>query len=246
VLDDGRLDALLDGPRTINEALYALQAEEATALRGYMRVLGDELREESASAIIRMRALVDDLSTHHAVNQKLAAQRRTADHQILEAIAALVTIAKSLESLARQADSMPDRVQTVLNSADVTEIHKKLAEALELDIWARLITHSDDEARRFADIASRIEKNVHAAVQNLRDANAGKPSLPQIKTEGTVKERLLNRAHRCYICLLRLSGDVHHLAINFAALCVGTGAVCVGLAAVVFLIRQLSHISVGH
>ena len=208
------------GPRGAIEALYALQVEEANALRADMREVIDELR------------------AHHTRYQEMAGQRTTADHQILEAVAALVTIAKALESLARQADSMPARVQTVINSADVTAIHKKLADSLEIDIWARLGVHSDAEFKRFADIAARIEKNVHAAVRNLRDAHVGKPSLPRVKTGGTLKERLLSQTHHYYVYLLRLSGDVHHLAITCAA-------VCVGLAALIFLIGQLSHMLSG-
>ncbi|PNE59768.1 hypothetical protein A8H39_01060 [Paraburkholderia fungorum] len=212
---------LRGGPRGAVEALYALQAEEATALRADMREAVDELR------------------AYHARYQEMDKQRRTADHQILEAVAALIAIAKALECLAHQADSMPDRVQTVLNSADVTEIHKKLADALAVDIWARLGTHSDAEAKRFGDIAARIEKNVHAAVRNLRDANVGKPSLPPLKTGGTLKDRFFGRARHYYIHLLRLGGDVHHLAVAFAS-------VCVGLAAIAILIGQISHIPIGH
>ncbi|MGF6604460.1 chromosome segregation ATPase [Paraburkholderia sp. GAS448] len=245
---------LRGGPRGAIEALYALQAEEATALRADMREMVEEFRAQHRGAIealyaIRaevatalradVREVVDELRAHHARYQEMVEQRRTADHQILEAVAVLTAIAKALESLAREADSMPDRVQAVLNSADVTEIHKKLADALAVDIWARLGTHSDAEAKRFADIAARIDMNVHAAVRNLRDANIGKPSLPPVKTGGTVKERFLRRAHHYYISLLRLSGDVHHLAVTFAS-------VCVGLAALAFLIRQLSRIPTGH
>jgi hypothetical protein len=212
---------LRGGPRGAVEALYLLQLEEADRLRTDMREVLDELR------------------AHHTRYQEMADQRRTADHQTLEAVASLTAIAKALESLARQADSMPDRVQAVLNSADVTEIHKKLADALALDIWARLGTHSDTEAKRFSDIATRIEKNVHATVKNLRDANAGKPILPPAKAGGSLKERLVGRAHRYYIHLLRLSGDVHPLAVTFAS-------ICVGLAAIAILIGQISRLSIGH
>lgn len=233
------MSALRGGPRGAVEALYALQGEEADRLRADIRVMLEEICAQHARHQAIADVVVQELRDHHARYREMADQRHTADHQILEAVAALTAIAKALESLARQADSMPDRVQTVLNSADVTEIHKKLADALAVDIWARLGTHSDAEAKRFAVIASRIETSVHAAVRNLRDAIVGKPSLPQVKTGGTVKERLLGRSHSIYIYLLRLSGDVHHLAATFAS-------VCVGLAALVFIIGQISRISTGH
>ncbi|VVE18714.1 hypothetical protein [Pandoraea cepalis] len=212
---------LYGGPYSAAEEIYLMQAEEATNLRA------------------DMREVVDILHAHHTHNLAMAERRQTADHQILETVAALITIANALESLARQADSMPDRVQAVLNAADVTEIHKRLADALALDIWARLGTHSEAEAKRLGDIGARIEKNVHEIVRNLHDANAGKPSLPPLKPEGTAKGRLLSRARLCYIYLLRLSGDVHHLVSIVAS-------VCVALAAIAILVGQLSHVPSGH
>ena len=209
------------GPRGAIEALYALQAEEATALRADMRQVIEELR------------------AHHARYQEMAALRATADHQIIAAVAALADIAKALESLASQANSMPERVQAVLNSADVTELHRKLGEALTVDIWARLGAHSDTEAKRLAEIATRIEKNVHAAVQTLRDANAGKPSLPPPTAEGTATERLRSRAHYYYVHLLRLSGDLQPLAVSFAS-------ICVGLTAIAILFLQLFRTPISH
>jgi len=198
-----------------------MQAEEATNLRA------------------DMREVVEELHAHHARYQEMAALRATADDQIIEAVGALATIAKALESVAHQADSMPDRVQAVLNSADVTEIHKKLADALTVDIWAQLGTHSDTEAKRFADIAARIEKNVRVTVRSLADANAGKPSLPPIRSAGTAKEWCWNRACYYYVHLLRLSIDLQPVAVTFAS-------VCAGLAAVATLILQISRIAATH
>lgn len=212
---------LRGGLRGAMEALYALQAEEATALRADMREVVEELR------------------AHHARYQEMAALRATADHQIIVAVGALVDIAKALELLAIQANSTPEKVQAVLNSADVTELHRKLGEALTVDIWARLGAHSDTEAKRFADIATRIEKNVHAAVQTLRDANAGKPSLPPPSAEGTVTERLRSRARYHYVQLLRLSADLQPLAVSFAG-------ICVGLTAVAVLFLQVLRTSITH
>ncbi|ODV44483.1 hypothetical protein AWV79_07580 [Cupriavidus sp. UYMMa02A] len=177
---------LRGGPRGAVEALYALQVEEATALRADMR-------------------------------------------EVVEAIRAH---AKALESLASQANAMPEKVQVVLSSADVTELHRRLADALTVDIWANLVAHSDSEARRFSEIATRIESSVHAAVQNLQDANAGKPILPPVKADGTFTERLLSRARYCYVHLLRLSEDLQPLALAFAS-------VCLGLTAITLLIRKI-------
>lgn len=207
-------------PRGAVEALFALQAEEATALRADMREVIEELR------------------AHHARYQEMAALRATADQQIIEAVATVASIAKALEAITSQANTMPERVQAVLNSADVTELHRKLAEALTVDIWARLGTHSDTEAKRFAETATRIESNVHAALQKLRDANAGRPSLPPVIAEGKVAERLRSRARYYYVHLLRLSGDLQPLAVTFASVCVGLTAVTI---LVWQLIRMFSH-----
>lgn len=212
---------LRGGPRGAVEALFALQAEEAAALRA------------------DMREVVEGLRAHHAQYQEMAAVRATADHQILEAVAALAAIAKALESLAADANSMPERVQAVLNSADVTDLHRRLAEALTVDIWARLGTHSDNEAKRLAEIAASIESSVHATVQNLRDANAGKPSLPPVIAEGTITERLWSRARYYYVHLLRLSGDLQPLAVSFAS-------VCVGLTAIAIFIGQILRAPLSH
>ncbi len=212
---------LRGGPRGAVEALYLLQVEEA-----------DRLRKD-------MREVVEELRAHQARYQAMLEQRSTADHRILEAVASLTAVTTSLETLARQADSMPDRVEAVLNSTNVTEIHKKLADALAVDIWARLGTHSDAEAKRFALIATRIEKSVQAEVRNLRDANVGKQSLPPTKVGGTAKERVITTFHRYYVRLLRWSTDVHHLAITIAS-------ICVGLAAIAILVGQFSRMSVGH
>jgi hypothetical protein len=230
---------LRGGPRGAVEALYLLQLEEADRLRTDMRQVLDEIQAHHTRYEEMAGEVLGELRAHHTRYQEMAEQRRSADHQTLEAVASLTATAKALESLARQADSMPDRVQAVLNSADVTEIHKKLADALALDIWARLGTHSDAEAKRLSDIATRIEKNVHATVKKLRDANVGKPILPPVKAGGSVTERLVGQAHRYYIHLLRLGGDVHPLAVTFAS-------ICVGLAAIAILIGQLSRLPIGH
>ncbi|WP_157637351.1 hypothetical protein [Cupriavidus sp. UYPR2.512] len=169
----------------------------------------------------------------------MAELRASADHMIVAAVAALADSVKALEALASQANSMPERVQAVLNSADITEIHRKLGEALTVDIWARLGAHSDAEAQRFAEIASRLEHNVQAAVLTLRDANAGKPSLPPATVEGTVAERLWKKARYYYVHLLRQSGDLQPLAVTFAS-------VCVGLTAIAILVMQLARAPVSH
>jgi len=216
-----------------------MQAEEATNLRADMREVVEELHAHHARHQEMVREVVEELRAHHARYQEMAALRVTTDDRIIEAVGALATVAEALESAAHQADSMPDRVQAVLNSADVTEIHKKLADALTMDIWAQLGAHSDTEARRFADIAGRIEKNVHATVQNLRDANTGKPSLPAINTEGTFTERLSSRARYYYACILRMSADLQPLAVTIAS-------VCAVLTFIAILIGQLSRIHIVH
>lgn len=209
------------GPRSAVEALYVLQAEEASALRADMREVVEEVR------------------AHHARYLEMAELRAGADHKILSAVAAIVDIVKALEALASRADSMPERVQEVLNSADVTEIHRKLGEALTVDIWARLGAHSDTEAQRFADIASRMENNVHAAVQTLRDANAGRPSLPPATVEGTLAYRLRSKAHYYYVQLLHLTEELQPVAVTFAS-------VCVGLTAIAILVMQLARTPLNH
>jgi chromosome segregation ATPase len=223
---------LRGGPRGAIEALYALQVEEANALRADMRKVVEEHRAD-------MREVVEELRAHHGRYQEMAALRATADNQIIEAVAALAANAKALETLWHQANSMPERVQAVINSADVTELHRRLAESLTLDICAHLGTNSDTEAKRFTEIASRIESSVHAAVQNLRDANAGKPILPPVTAEGTVTERLWSRARYYYVHLLRLTGDLQPLEVIFA------GA-CVGLTAIAILIGQIVRATLSH
>ena len=208
-------------PRGAVEALYVLQAEEASALRA------------------DMREVVDTLRAHHARYIEMAELRAGADHKILAAVAAIAEIVKALDTLATQANSMPERVQEVLNSADVTEIHRRIGEALTVDIWARLVAHSDTEAQRFADIASRIENNVNAAVQALRDANAGRPRLPPGTVEGTLAYRLRNKAHYYYVRLLHLSGELQPVAVTFAS-------VCVGLTAIAILVMQLARTPLSH
>lgn len=209
------------GPRSAVEALYVLQAEEASALRA------------------EMRGVVEELRAHHTRYQEMAALRAGADHEILDAVAAIATVVKELQILASQSDSMPERVQAVLNSADITEIHRKLGESLTVDIWARLGAHSDTEAKRFADIASRLENNVQAIVMTLRDANAGRPSLPLIAVEGTVVKRLLSKARYCYAYLLRQSADLQPLAVTIAS-------VSVTLTAIAILVMQLTRTTLNH
>lgn len=212
------------GPRGAIEALYALQVEEANALRA------------------DMRGVVEEIRAHHARYQEMAALRATADHQIIEAVtavAALADFAKALDSLACRVSSTPERVQAVLNPADVTELHRRIGEALTVDVWARLGTHADAEAKRFADIATRIENNVDAAVRKLRDANAGRPSLPTVITEGKVSERLWSRARYYCVRLLHLSGDLQPLAVAFAG-------VSIGLTAITILVSQLLRMPLSH
>lgn len=220
---------LLGGPRSAVEEIYLMQVEEAANHRADIRELVEGLHAD-------MRQVVEAIRAHHARNQEMAALRATADHQILEALA---TNTKAVESLASQANSMPERVQAVLNPADVTELHRRLADALTIDIWASLGAHSDSEAKRFTDIATRIESSVHAAVQNLRYANAGKPILLPVIADGTFTEKLWSRARYCYVHLLRLSEDLQPLALTFAS-------VCLGLTAIALLISQIVRPTLSH
>ncbi|KAF7963329.1 hypothetical protein AWV80_10370 [Cupriavidus sp. UYMU48A] len=219
----------LGGPRSAVEEIYLMQVEEAANHRADIGELVEGLRAD-------MREVVEAIRAHHTRYQEMAASRTTADHQILEAVA---TNTKAVESLTSQANSMPERVQAALNPADVTELHRRLAEALTIDIWASLGAHSDLEAKRFTDIATRIESSVQAAVLNLRDANAGKPILPPIIADGTFTERQWSRARYGYVHLLRLSGDLQPLALTFAS-------VCLGLTAIALLIRQIVRATLGH
>ncbi|MCQ4438498.1 hypothetical protein NO135_26175, partial [Clostridioides difficile] len=67
---------------------------------------------------------------HNKRQDELLLLRQTADHQILATVEDLIEITGALKAVALSADSMPERVQSVLNSADITAIHKKLADAL--------------------------------------------------------------------------------------------------------------------
>ncbi|MCA7888849.1 hypothetical protein QZM25_28335 [Burkholderia contaminans] len=203
------------------EALYALQAEEATALRG------------------EIRSVVAVLEAHNKRQDELLKLRKTADHQIFAAVQDLTEIADALKALAVSADTMPERVQSVLNSADVTAIHKKLADALTVDIWAKLDANSDSESKRVEETFMRLERRVNAAVANIRDAHLGKPSLPTAAPSGPLAERVMSRVYRAYIHVLRACAEVHQLAATFAL-------ASVGLAAVATMIRQLVLIAAGN
>lgn len=133
---------MLRGPRGAVEALYALQAEEATALRG------------------EIRSVVAVLEAHNKRQDELLLLRQTADHQILATVEDLIKITGALKAVALSADSMPERVQSVLNSADITAIHKKLADALTVDIWAKLDASSDADSKRIEETFMRLERRV--------------------------------------------------------------------------------------
>ncbi len=212
---------MLRGPRGAVEALYALQAEEATALRG------------------EIRSVVAVLEAHNKRQDELLLLRQAADHQILATVEDLVEITGALKAVALSADSMPERVQSVLNSADVTAIHKKLADALTVDIWAKLDASSDADSKRIEETFMRLERRVNAAVANIRDASLGKPSVPTVAPRGSLFEHMMGRAHRAYIHMLRASADVHKLVATFAF-------ASVGLAALATLIRQLALIAAGN
>ena len=194
----------LGGPRSAIEEIYLFQAELAERLHADIREVVEELRG------------------YNVWYQEMAAPCVRNDQQLIDSVA---RIAKALESLASQATSMPDTVQTALNSADLTELHRRLTEALTVEIWAQLGAHSDTEAKRFADIATRIEKNVHAAVQDLRDANAAKPNLTPATAGDPVTEGLSSKFRSCYVHLLRLSKDLQPLAVIFAGVCLGLSAI---------------------
>lgn len=148
------------------EALYALQAEEATALRG------------------EIRSVVAVLEAHNKRQDELLLLRQTADHQILATVEDLIKITGALKAVALSADSMPERVQSVLNSADITAIHKKLADALTVDIWAKLDASSDADSKRIEETFMRLERRVNAAVANIRDASLGSQAFQQLHRAG--------------------------------------------------------------
>ncbi|WP_321816729.1 MULTISPECIES: hypothetical protein [unclassified Paraburkholderia] len=228
---------LRGGPRGAMEALYELQVEEASALRAEAQSLIAEIRSVHTHIleVVKIRSTEDqrieqlsaELRAHHVQYQDLARERIRADREFLqsdnERKAMLLTLTEQVE----KADSIPARMQEILNAADVTQIHKKLADALELDIWASLARHSEDEFRRLAELAARVEQSVHSAVAQLRDANAGKPAVPPILTTGPVKDRILSFFRHHYARVLRLSTDLRDLVFVLACTCVSIAALSV-------------------
>lgn len=228
---------LRGGPRGAMEALFELQAEEASALRAETRAHLAELRGLQAEVmeVVKLRSAADhridefifELGRYNTEIKELLRQRISVDEEILGAESERKAMFLRLTEVAAKAESIPARVEEVINSADVTQLHKRLADALEIDIWSRLARHTDDESRRLAEVASRTEKSVHTAVSQLRDANAGKPALPSIIANGPIKDRLISFARYLYARLLRLSTDLRDPAAVIAWTCVSIAGLSV-------------------
>ncbi|WP_156773788.1 hypothetical protein [Paraburkholderia tropica] len=219
------------------EALYTLQAEEASALRAEIRTHLDELRGQHAelreiakllnATDHRIDEFIGELGRYNSEMKELLRQRISVDQEILGAESERKAMFLQFTDVAAKAESIPARVDEVINSADVTQLHKKLADALEIDIWSRLARHTDDESRRLEEVASRTEKSVHTALSQLRDASAGKPAIPSIIANGPVKDRLISFARHHYARLLRLSTDLRDLAAVVAWTCVSIAGLSV-------------------
>ncbi|WP_321935278.1 hypothetical protein [Paraburkholderia sp. J8-2] len=81
-------------------------------------------------------------------------------------------------SVASLLAAVPTDIQAVIDKADVIEIHRMLARALETDFWSRLTDHTDTESRGLKAFMVETKESVRLEVAELRDAVAGKPALP--------------------------------------------------------------------